>query len=65
MHIHSEENQLKSGKIEKRMQIDRKLILKLVKKLKNMPSWKSSKWDKVFKNVPSKFCERQPFKDLK
>ena len=23
------------------------------------------KWDKVFKNGPSKICERQPLKDLK
>ena len=22
-------------------------------------------WDKVFKNGPSKICERQPFKNLK
>ena len=47
------------------MQINRKLILKSIKKLKTMPTWKSSKWDKVFKNGPSKFCERQSFKDLK
>ena len=24
-----------------------------------------SKWDKVFKNRPSKICGRQPFKNLK
>ena len=27
--------------------------------------WHTEKWDKVFKNGPSKICERQPLKNLK
>ena len=51
-----------------------KIVLKSLKKLNslvNVNLWncevwiRKNKWDKVFKNGPSKVCGRQPLKNLK